>query len=84
MITRQYYGWLVDNGLIARGDYQRISDLCLEKNYLGIDGGTMSRKAIFQIMVQGREATAEITELITEYFQAKHNVILKQKEIVNA
>lgn len=84
MITRQYFGWLMDNNLIKRGDYQRISDLCIEKNLTGVDGGIMGRRAIFQVMVQGRPCSTEITELITDYFQAKHNAIIRQKQIVNA
>ena len=46
MITRQYYGRLVDNKLIVRGDFQNITNICNEKNLTGIDGGMITRQVI--------------------------------------
>ena len=84
MITRQYHGWLVDNDLIKRGDHTRIADICNEKKLLGINGGAVDRTYIQKVIVDGMEATAEIVEVIMDYYQSRQNMILKQKEIINA
>lgn len=84
MITRLYYGWLCDNDLIKRGDYSRIAEICQQKQLKGIEGGEVDRTSIRLVVVDGSETTQEIVEEIVTYFQQRHNLVLKQKEIVNS
>lgn len=84
MITRQYYGRLVDNKLIVRGDFQNICNICNEKNLTGIDGGMITRQVIFDIVKNGRDCTPEVVEVITEYFEKKIKAIEKQNQLVKA
>jgi hypothetical protein len=84
MITRQYYGRLVDNKLIVRGDFQNICNICNEKKLTGIDGGKITRQVIFDIVKNGRYCTPEVVEVITEYFEKKIKAIEKQNQLVKA
>jgi hypothetical protein len=82
MITRQYYGWLQDNNLIQRGDYQRISEICKEKGLPGITGGELDRKAIFYIVSQGRLCSEEVSSVIREYFETRKKSIDQQNKVI--
>lgn len=82
MITRKYYGMLVDNNLIHRGDYQRIADICNEKKLKGIDGGVIERIAIHAIITKGRKTTNEITNVILEYYNERLTSLSVQQKAV--
>jgi len=82
MITRQYYGILCDRGLITRGDYQRIADICNEKGLTSIENGKVDRNHIQRVVAQGADTSIEVSNEIVLYFFKKQQVQQKQEEFI--